>query len=221
MSFLRLLFLAFAVLCAAPAGAADTYPSRALRWVVPYPPAGTTDILARIMAVYLSEHLGQQVVIDNRPGAANNIGTELVVKAPPDGYTLLLVNPANAINATLYPRLNFDFLRDIAPVAGLVRVPNVMEVTRSLPPKTVPEFIAYVKANPGKVILASSGIGTSVPSGHRRDSSATRESSSSRDSSTRDCRDAHAPICDVCAREWKYGSLSSVVSGRTLPSTVT
>jgi tripartite-type tricarboxylate transporter receptor subunit TctC len=142
--------------------AAEVYPSRSVRWIVPYPPAGTTDILARIMAQRLTERLGQQVVVDNRPGAANNIGTELVVKAAPDGYTVLLVNPANAINATLYPNLSFNFLRDLAPVAGLVRVPNVMEVTVSLPAKTVAEFIAYAKANPGKVILASSGSGTSV-----------------------------------------------------------
>jgi len=159
---LRLLVLISVSLCAALSGAAETYPTRAMRWVVPYPPGGTTDILARIMAQYLTDHLGQQVVIDNRSGGGNNIGTELVVKAPPDGYTFLLVNPANAINATLYTKLPFDFLRDIAPVAGLVRVPNVMEVTRSLPPKSVGEFIAYVKANPGKVILASSGSGTSV-----------------------------------------------------------
>ena len=142
--------------------AADTYPARTIRWIVPYPPGGTTDILARIMGQWLSEHLGQQVLIDNRPGAGNNIGTELAIKSTPDGYTFFLVNPANAINATLYTNLNFNFLRDMAPVAGLVRVPNVMEVTMSLPVKSVPEFIAYVKANPGKVILASSGSGTSV-----------------------------------------------------------
>jgi len=145
-----------------PVGAADTYPTRSIRWVVPYPPAGTTDILARIMGQWLSDHLGQQVVIDNRPGGGNNIGTEIVVKAPPDGYTLLLVNPAQAINATLYQHLSFEFLRDIAPVAGLIRVPNVMEVTPSLPARTVGEFIAYAKANPSKVNMASSGSGTSV-----------------------------------------------------------
>ncbi len=142
--------------------AADAYPTHAIRWVVPYPPGGTTDILARIMAQRLTERLGQQVVIDNRPGAGNNIGTEAVVRATPDGYTVLLVNPANAINATLYSNLSFNFLRDMAPVAGLVRVPNVMEVTNSLPVKSIPEFITYAKANPGKVILASSGSGTSV-----------------------------------------------------------
>jgi tripartite-type tricarboxylate transporter receptor subunit TctC len=142
--------------------AEEAYPSRTIRWIVPYPPGGTTDILARIMAQRLSERVGQQVVVDNRGGAGNNIGTEIALKSQPDGYTLLLVNPANAINATLYRSLPFDFLRDFAPVAGLVRVPNVMEVTVSLPPKTVAEFISYVKAYPGKVILASSGSGTSV-----------------------------------------------------------
>jgi len=130
--------------------------------VVPYPPGGTTDILARLIGQYLSEHLGQQFVIDNRPGAGNNIGTEVVVNSPPDGYTLLLVNPANGINATLYKKLPFNFLRDIAPVAGITRVPNVMEVNPDFPAKTVAEFIAYGKANPGKINMASSGNGTSV-----------------------------------------------------------
>jgi tripartite-type tricarboxylate transporter receptor subunit TctC len=133
-----------------------------VKWVVPYPPGGTTDLLARLIGQYLSEHLGQQFVIDNRPGAGNNIGTEVVANAPPDGYTLLLVNPANGINATLYKRLPFDFLRDIAPVAGITRVPNVMEVNPNFPAKTVAEFIAYGKANPGKINMASSGNGTSV-----------------------------------------------------------
>jgi tripartite-type tricarboxylate transporter receptor subunit TctC len=144
------------------ASAADTYPSRAVRWIVPYPPAGTTDILARIMSQWLTQRTGQQFVVDNRPGGGNNIGTEVAIKSPPDGYTLLLVNPANAINATLYTKLPFNFLRDLAPVAGIIRVPNVMEVTRSLPVKSVPEFIAYAKKNPGKVNMASSGSGTSV-----------------------------------------------------------
>ncbi len=142
--------------------AADAFPTRTIRWIVPYPPGGTTDILARIVGQRLSERLGQQVLIDNRPGAGNNIGTELAIKSTPDGYTVFLVNPANAINATLYTNLSFNFLRDMAPVAGLVRVPNVMEVTLRLPVKSIPEFIAYAKANPGKVILASSGSGTSV-----------------------------------------------------------
>ena len=142
--------------------AEEAYPSRTIRWVVPYPPGGTTDILARIIAQRLAERINQQVVVDNRGGAGNNIGTDIALKAQPDGYTLLLVNPANAINATLYARLPFDFLRDWAPVAGIIRVPNVMEVTTGLPVRTVAEFINHAKANPGKIILASSGSGTSV-----------------------------------------------------------
>ncbi|WP_245524387.1 Bug family tripartite tricarboxylate transporter substrate binding protein [Methylobacterium nonmethylotrophicum] len=138
------------------------YPARPIRWVVGYPPGGTTDVLARLIAEPLSRRLGQQVYIENRPGAGNNIGTDAVVKADPDGYTILLVNPANGINTTLYKKLNFDFVRDIAPVAGITRSPNIMEVTPGLPVKTVAEFIAYAKANPGKVNMASSGLGTSV-----------------------------------------------------------
>ncbi len=141
---------------------AQDYPTKPVKWVVAYPPGGTTDILARIVGQYLSEHLGQPFVIDNRPGAGNNIGTEVVVNSPPDGYTILLVNPANSINATLYKKLPFNFLRDIAPVAGITRVPNVMETTAGFPAKTVAEFIAYGKANPGKINMASSGNGTSV-----------------------------------------------------------
>ena len=144
-----------------PAQALD-YPTRPVRWVVPYPPAGTTDVLARIMAQWLSEKMGQQFVVENKPGAGNNIGTEMVITSPPDGYTMLLVNPANGINATLYRDLKFNFVRDIQPVAGLVRTPNVMEVTNSLPVKTVAEFIAYCMANPNKINMASSGSGTSV-----------------------------------------------------------
>ena len=142
--------------------AADPYPNRPIKWIVPYPPAGTTDVLARIIAQWLSEKLGQSVIVDNKPGAGNNLGTEAALSAPPDGYTMLLVNPAHGINATLYKNLNFNFIRDVAPVAGLVRTPNVMEVTPSLPVKTVAEFIAYCKANPGKINMASSGSGTSV-----------------------------------------------------------
>ncbi len=138
------------------------YPTRPVRWVVTYPPGGGTDITARIVGQWLSERLGQQFIIENKPGAGNNIGTESVVNAPPDGYTLLLVNPANAINTTLYSKLSFNFLRDIAPVAGIMRVPNVMEVNPSVPAKTVAEFIAYAKANPGKINWATSGNGTSV-----------------------------------------------------------
>jgi tripartite-type tricarboxylate transporter receptor subunit TctC len=156
--------LALALLCVAAAGparAAD-YPTRPVKWIVPYPPAGTTDVLARIIAQWLTEKLGQPFVIENRPGAGNNLGTEAVVKAAPDGYTMLLVNPANGINATLYKELSFNVIRDIAPVAGIVRTPNVMEVTPTFPAKTVAEFIAYCKANPGKINMASSGSGTSV-----------------------------------------------------------
>ncbi|HEY2561448.1 MAG TPA: tripartite tricarboxylate transporter substrate binding protein [Caldimonas sp.] len=145
----------------APAFAAD-YPTRPVTWVVPYPPGGTTDVLARIIAQWLSEHMGQSFIIENKPGAGNNLGVQAVVNAAPDGYTMLLVNPANGINATLYKNLTFNFIRDIAPVAGLVRTPNVMEVTPKLPVKTVAEFIAYCKANPGKINMASSGSGTSV-----------------------------------------------------------
>ena len=155
-----LTLLAGAVL-SAPVWSAD-YPVRPVKFVVPYPPAGTTDVLARIVAQWLTEKMGQPFVVENKAGAGNNMGTESVVNAPPDGYTMLLVNPANGINATLYKGLNFNFIRDIAPVAGLVRTPNVMEVTSSLPVKTVAEFIAYCKANPGKLNMASSGSGTSV-----------------------------------------------------------
>jgi tripartite-type tricarboxylate transporter receptor subunit TctC len=138
------------------------YPTRPVRFIVGYPAGGSTDIIARLIGQRLSERLGQQFVIENKPGAGNNIGTETVVKADPDGYTVLLVNPANFINATLYTNLNFNFIRDIAPVASFLRVPNVMTVSSEVPARTVAEFIAYVKANPGKVNLASSGNGTSV-----------------------------------------------------------
>jgi tripartite-type tricarboxylate transporter receptor subunit TctC len=154
--------LAASACAAEKAAGGESYPNRPVRWIVAYPPAGTTDILARVMSQWLTQRMGQQFVIDNRPGGGNNIGTELAIKSPPDGYTLFLVNPANAINATLYAKLPFNFLRDLAPVAGIVRVPNVMVVTRSLPAKSVPEFIAYAKKNPGKVNMASSGSGTSV-----------------------------------------------------------
>jgi tripartite-type tricarboxylate transporter receptor subunit TctC len=147
-----------------PAGAASAldYPTRSVRFVVGYPAGGATDILARLIGQRLSERLGQQFVIENKPGAGNNIGTETVVNAVPDGYTVLLVNPANFINASLYANLDFNFIRDIAPVATFNRVPNVMTVAPGVPAKTVAEFIAYVKANPGKVNMASSGNGTSV-----------------------------------------------------------
>ena len=159
----RIVAFALAVsLAATGALAATDFPTRPVKWVVPYPPGGTTDVLARILAQWLSEKMGQQFVIENKPGGGNNIGTEVVVTSPPDGYTMLLVNPAHGINATLYKNLNFNVLRDIAPVAGLVRTPNVMEVTSAFPAKTVAEFIAYCKANPGKINMASSGSGTSV-----------------------------------------------------------
>ena len=139
---------------------AQAYPTRPVRLVVGFPPGGGTDITARLIGQWLSERLGQQFVIENRPGAGSNIATEGVARAAADGYTLLLVSAAHAINATLYDRLNYNFLRDIAPVAGIIRVPNVMEVNPSLPPKSVSEFIAYAKANPGKVNYASGGNGT-------------------------------------------------------------
>ena len=163
-NFTALLGFAIASLVVAASTSADAqgYPNRPVRWVVPYPPGGATDIMARLIGHRLSEKLGQQFVIENKPGAGNNIGTESVVNAPADGYTVLLVNPANAINASLYAKLNFNFLRDIAPVAGISRVPNVMTVHPDVPAKTVAEFIAYAKANPGKINMASSGNGTSV-----------------------------------------------------------
>jgi tripartite-type tricarboxylate transporter receptor subunit TctC len=139
---------------------AQTYPTRPVRWIVGYPPAGATDIAARLMGQWLSDRLGQPFVIENRPGASGNIGTEAVVNALPDGYTLLLVNAGNAINATLYEKLKYNLIRDIAPVAGIIRVPLVMQVNPSVPVKTVPEFIAYAKANPGKLNMASAGNGT-------------------------------------------------------------
>ncbi len=162
-SFAHILALALLVSVAGiGAAAAADYPVRPVKWVVPYPPGGTTDVLARIVAQWLTEKMGQPFVIDNKPGGGNNIGVDFVVKAPADGYTMLLVNPANGINATLYKNLPFNFVRDIAPVAGLVKSPNVMEVTSNFPAKTVAEFIAYCKANPGKINMASSGSGTSV-----------------------------------------------------------
>ena len=160
--FRRAAVVALAALGLSGIASAADYPVRPIKWIVPYPPAGTTDVLARIVAQWLSENLGQQVIVENRPGAGNNIGTEAVVNAAPDGYTMLLVNPANGINASLYKKLPFNFIRDIAPVAGLVRTPNVMVVTNSLPVKTVAEFVAYCKANPSKVNMASSSSGTST-----------------------------------------------------------
>jgi tripartite-type tricarboxylate transporter receptor subunit TctC len=159
----RLLALAAAAVAAASRTArAESYPSRPVHWIVGFAPGGSTDILARVIGQYLSEKLGQHFIIENRPGAGSNIATEVVVNAPPDGYTLLMISPAHAVNATLYDKLNYSFLRDIAPVAGISREANVMVVSPSFPATTVPAFIAYAKANPGKVNMASSGVGTSV-----------------------------------------------------------
>lgn len=165
MRLIHRLATALVLFCGLAAGAqaADPeYPTRPIRWIVPYPPGGSTDLIARLMGNYVSQRLGQQVVIENRAGGGNNIGTEAAIRAPADGYTIFLVNPANAINATLYPRLPFNFLDDMAPVAGFVRVPNVMTVTKNFPASTVAEFIDYARKNPGKVNMASSGAGTSV-----------------------------------------------------------
>ena len=141
---------------------AQAYPTRPVRWIVPYPPGGGTDPVARLIGPFLSERLGQPVVIENKPGAGANIGTEFVVRSPPDGYTLLFISTANMINATFYRDLSFNFMRDIAAVAGLVRIPLVLEVNPSVPAKTVAELIAYAKGNPGKVNIASAGVGTSL-----------------------------------------------------------
>jgi tripartite-type tricarboxylate transporter receptor subunit TctC len=162
---LRLIALGFIAALGIGGGAAradDDYPNHPVRWLVGYPPGGSTDICARLIGQYLAEHLHQQFAVDNRPGAGNNIATEMAAHSPPDGYTVFLVNPANAINASLYKGLNFNFIDDMAPVAGFIRVPNIMEVNPNVPAKTVKEFIDYAKANPGKVNMASSGIGTSV-----------------------------------------------------------
>ena len=139
---------------------AQAYPARPVRIIAPTAPGGAPDILARLIGPWLSERLGQQFVVENRPGNGNNIGTEAVVRAAPDGYTLLMVSSSNAINATLYDKLNFVFLRDIAPVAGIISLPFVMVVNPSVTAKTVPEFTAYAKANPGKISFGSPGIGT-------------------------------------------------------------
>jgi tripartite-type tricarboxylate transporter receptor subunit TctC len=155
-NFLHLAAGAAALPAVARIARAQTYPSRPVRLLVGFAPGGPGDVLARLMGQWLS---GQPFVVENRTGAATNIATEAVVRAPADGYTLLFVTMANAINATLYDKLNFNFIRDIAPVAAIIVVPNVMVVNLSVPAKTVPEFIAYAKANPGKLTMASSGIG--------------------------------------------------------------
>jgi len=159
-NFLRLTAGAAALPVVQRVARAQAYPSRPVRIIVGFAAGGGQDIIARLVAQWLSERLGQQFVVENRPGAGGNIGAEAVVKAPPDGYTLLLVGAVHAINATLYERLNYNLVRDIAPVAGIIRVPNVMQINPSLPPKSVPEFIAYAKTNPGKLNMASGGNGT-------------------------------------------------------------
>ena len=146
---------AVACVCALVAGsgaarAAEDFPNHPVRWIVGYPPGGSTDVCARLIGAYLSEHLHQQFAIENKPGAGNNLATELAIHAPPDGYTVFLVNPANTINASLYKNLPFDFIRDMAPVAGFIRVPNVMEVNPNVPAHNVAEFIAYARANAGQ-----------------------------------------------------------------------
>jgi tripartite-type tricarboxylate transporter receptor subunit TctC len=160
--FLRLAAGAAALPAVSRFAWAQAYPTRPVRLVVGFPAGQTADIVARFMGQWLSGRLGQPVVIDNRPGASSNTATELVVRSPPDGYTLLSVNSSNLINETLYDKLPYDFLRDIAPVAGFIRTPLVMEVNPSFPAKTVPEFIAYAKANPGKINMATGGTGNST-----------------------------------------------------------
>jgi tripartite-type tricarboxylate transporter receptor subunit TctC len=160
--FLHLAAGAAALLSVSRMARAQTYPARPVRLIVPAAAGNTSDILARLLGQWLAERLGQPFIIENRPGAGTNIGTEAVVRSAPDGYTLLLITPANAINATLYERLNFNFIRDIVPVASIWRVPNVVMVNQSFPAKTVPEFIAYARAHPGKINMASAGIGTTA-----------------------------------------------------------
>jgi len=158
--FLTLAAGAVALPAVARIARADSYPSRPVRIIVGFPPGAATDVVARVMADALSRKLGQQFFVENRPGGASNVGAETMIKAAPDGYTLLAMTVTNAVNATLYANLSFDFLRDTAPVAGTIRSANVLEVNPALPIKTVPEFIAYAKANPGKLNYASLGIGT-------------------------------------------------------------
>jgi tripartite-type tricarboxylate transporter receptor subunit TctC len=159
---LRLAAGAAALLAESRIAKAETYPSKPVRFIIGYTPGGSADIAARLMGQWLSERLGQSFIVESRPGAGSNIGTEAVIRSPLDGYTMLLAAPANAINATLYSKLSYNFLRDIAPVAGIIRFPNVMEVNPSVPAKTVPEFITYAKANPGKINFASSGNGSTI-----------------------------------------------------------
>ena len=160
--FLRLAAGAAALPAVSRIARAQAYPTRPVRFVVGFAPGGGGDLATRLMGQWLSERLGQQFVVENRVGASSNLATEQVVRAPADGYTLIQLNVANAINASLYDKLSFNILRDLVPVASFMRVPNVMEVSPSFPAKTVPEFIAYAKANPGKISFASSGVGTTL-----------------------------------------------------------
>lgn len=159
--FLRFMATAAAFQAVPRSADAQSYPARPVRIVVGFSPGGPQDILARLIGQWLSDRTGQSFFVENRPGAGGNIAAELVVRSPPDGYTLLMVGPPNAINASFYEKLSFNFIRDIAPVAALVRVPNVLEIYPGLPVRTVPELIAYAKANPGKLNMASAGSGTS------------------------------------------------------------
>jgi tripartite-type tricarboxylate transporter receptor subunit TctC len=161
-AFLHLAAGAVALPAVSRAARAQAYPTRPVRLVAPFPPGGAVDLSARVMGQWLSERLGQQFVIENRPGAGGNVGSEVVAKAAPDGYTILLFSVANAISATLYEKLGYDPAKDFAPVAAIGRAPNVMVINPSVPVNTVPEFIAYAKANPSKVNMGSSGIGTSI-----------------------------------------------------------
>ncbi len=162
--FLPWLLLGLSCLLPVTAGGAQAagYPDHPVRIIVGYPPGGSTDISARLFGQWLGEKLHQQFIVENKPGAGNNLGTEIAIKSAPDGYTLYLANPANTVNASLYKNLRFNFLKDTVPVGGFIRVPNVMEVNPEVPAKTVAEFIAYVKANPDKINIASSGTGTSI-----------------------------------------------------------
>src|SRR2546421_11699924 len=159
-NFLHLAASAAALPALSRIACAQAYPTRPVRIIVPLAPAGTVDIIARLMGQWLSERLGQQFVIENRTGGGTTLGTEAVVRAPADGYTLLMIDVSAAFNATLYDKLSFNFIRDIAPVANVVRVPNVIAVHPSFPTKTVPEFIAHAKANPGKISMATAGNGS-------------------------------------------------------------
>src|SRR5262249_45938629 len=159
---LKLAAAAIAAPAVARRARAQSYPTRPVRLIIGYTPGGSADLTARLLGQWLTERLGQTFVVESRPGGGTNIATEAVVRAAPDGYPLLLVAPANAINATLYEKLNYDFIRDTVPIAGLIRFPNVMEVNPAVPAKTVPEFIAYAKANPGKINYASSGNGSTI-----------------------------------------------------------